>query len=67
MKEVLNISNLNTNDDVLAVKENIANNEGIIACEVNLTKKEVSLVFDEQVVTIENIVSSLEKLGYINN
>ena len=67
MKEVLNISNLNTNEDVLAVKESISNNEGVIACEVNLSKKEVNIVFDDQVIEIDKIVLSLEKLGYINN
>lgn len=67
MKEVIKISNLNTNEDVLAIRENISNNEGVIACEVNLTEKEVSIVFDNQVVTIEKIVLSLEKLGYIAN
>ena len=67
MKEVLKISNLNTNDDVLALRESISNNEGVVACEVNLTKKEINIVFDDQVITIDKIVASLEKLGYINN
>lgn len=67
MKEVLNISNLNTNEDVLSIKEIISNNEGVIACEVNLSKKEVNIVFDDQVIAIDKIILSLEKLGYINN
>ena len=67
MKEVLKISNLNTNDDVLALRESISNNEGVVACEVNLTKKEINIVFDDQVIEIDKIVLSLEKLGYINN
>lgn len=67
MKEVLKISNLNTNDDVLALRESISNNEGVVACEVNLTKKEINIVFDDQVITIDKIILSLEKLGYIAN
>ena len=43
MKTVLRIANLNTNEDVISIKEVIAHSEGTIACEVNLNKKEVSI------------------------
>lgn len=64
MKTVLNISNLNTNEDVISVKDVIAHNEGVIACEVNLSKKEVNVVYDDKAVDFEKIVASVEELGY---
>ena len=64
MKTVLNISNLNTNEDVISVKDTIAHNEGVIACEVNLSKKEVKVVYDDKAVELEKIVASVEELGY---
>lgn len=64
MKTVLNISNLNTNEDVVSIKDVIAHNEGVIACEVNLSKKEVNVVYDDKAVALEKIVVSVEELGY---
>lgn len=64
MKAVLEISNLNTNEDVISVKDVIACNEGVIACEVSLSKKEVNVVYDDKAVALEKIVASVEELGY---
>lgn len=64
MKEVLRISNLNTNEDVISIKDSIAHNEGVIACEVNLSKKEVNVVYDDKVIELDKIIASIEELGY---
>ncbi|MDV4152261.1 heavy-metal-associated domain-containing protein [Clostridium sp. AL.422] len=64
MKSLLKISNLNTNEDVISIKDVIAQNEGVIACEVNLGKKEVSLVYDDKTIALDKIVTSVEELGY---
>ena len=67
MKEVLRISNINTNEDVISIKEVIAHNEGVIACEVNLEKKEVSIVYDYKTIALDKIIVSIEELGYSVN
>lgn len=64
MKTILEISNLNKNEDVISIKDVIAHNEGVIACEVNLSKKEVNVVYDDKAVDIEKIIASVEELGY---
>ncbi|MCF0146925.1 MAG: heavy-metal-associated domain-containing protein [Clostridium sp.] len=64
MKTVLRISNLNTNEDVISIKEVIAHSEGTIACEVNVNKKEVSIVYDDKTISLDRIISSIEELGY---
>lgn len=64
MKAVLTISNLNTNEDIISVKEVIAKNEGVIACEVNLSKKEVNIVYDDKTVALDGIITSIEESGY---
>ncbi|MBS4803871.1 MAG: heavy-metal-associated domain-containing protein [Clostridium sp.] len=67
MKTVLKISNLNTNDDVISIREVVGSNEGVIACEVNLSKKEVNIVYDDKSATIDKIIAEVEELGYSIN
>ncbi|MDU5106439.1 MULTISPECIES: heavy-metal-associated domain-containing protein [unclassified Clostridium] len=64
MKTVLRIANLNTNEDVISIKEVIAHSEGTIACEVNVNKKEVSIVYDDKTISLDGIIASIEELGY---
>ena len=67
MKEVLRIATLNTNEDVICIKDVIAHNEGVIACEVSLSKKEVSVVYDDQTIGLDKIIASIEEIGYSVN
>ena len=64
MKTNLRIGNLLSSNDVKSIREAIASNEGVVACEVNLTNKEVSIVFDEKSTTVDEIANSIEVLGY---
>lgn len=64
MKTVLSIANLNTNEDVISIKEVIAHSEGTIACEVNINKKEVSVVYDDKTISLDGIIASIEEIGY---
>lgn len=64
MKELLKISNVNTNEDIIKVREALAKNEGLIACEISLSKKEVSLIYDDTTVTLDKLVASIEEAGY---
>ncbi|MBE6053732.1 MAG: heavy-metal-associated domain-containing protein [Clostridium sartagoforme] len=64
MKSLLRIANLNTNEDIISIKDVIAQNEGVIACEVNISKKEVSIVYDDKAVALDKIIISIEELGY---
>ncbi|AYE34502.1 heavy-metal-associated domain-containing protein [Clostridium septicum] len=64
MKSSLKVYNLNTQNDIMAIREAISSNEGIIACEVSISKKEVSIVYDNRVINIDSIINSLENSGY---
>ena len=67
MKAVLKVSNLNTNNDVISIKDVIAHNEGVIACEISIEKKEVNIVYDDKATFLDNIIASIEELGYSVN
>lgn len=64
MKSVLRISNMHTAEDVNRIRKAISNNEGVVACQINKEKKEVSVVYDDYFLTNDGIIQSLEDLGY---
>lgn len=64
MKSLIRICNIKTNEDVNNIREAVANNEGVIACEVNITKQEVSVVYDDRSVSLDDIINSIEIKGY---
>lgn len=67
MKVTLKVSNLNTNEDVISIKNAISHNEGIIACEISISKKEVNIVYDDKAVVLDKITAAIEELGYSIN
>ena len=63
MKEVIKVCNMNSFEDVNNIRRAISNNEGVVACEINKEKGEVSVVFDSYFVNIDQIIQSIEDLG----
>lgn len=64
MKSVLKVLSLQSNEDVNNIKTAISNNLGVIACEINSEKGEVSVVYDDFFVRHENLIQSIEDSGY---
>ena len=64
MKSVLKVCNMNTSDDVNKIRKAISSNEGVVACQINKEKREVNIVYDDYFVTDDNLIQSLEDLGY---
>ncbi len=64
MKSVLKICNMHTNEDVSRIRTAISNYQGVIACEINSDKGEVSVVYDDYFVQADALIQSLEDLGY---
>lgn len=64
MKALLRVAGLNSSNDVKTIQGAIASNAGVIASEVNLTKKEVVVIFNEVYLKEDDIIDSIENLGY---
>jgi copper chaperone len=64
MKSVLKVCSMQTNEDVSNIRTAISNNLGVIACEINTEKGEVSVVYDDFFVKPEKLIQSLEDSGY---
>lgn len=64
MKSLVRIYNLTNYEDIIKIKR-VSNYNGILACEINLNKKEVNLVYDSLSVAIYEIIASIENAGYM--
>lgn len=64
MKSSIKIPNIKTLEDVKRIKFAITKNEGVIACEINKERGEVSIVFDNYSINENKIMESIEDLGY---
>ena len=65
MKELVRISNLTSHADILKIRSIVSDYEGVLACEINLNKKEVQLVYDKLSVSIDEIINAIEMAGYM--
>ena len=65
MKALVRIYNLTTHDDIINIRNVVSNYEGILACEINLNKKEVNIVYDSLSVSMDEIMNSIENAGYM--
>lgn len=65
MKSIIKVCNMESNKDVNKIQHNISNNDGIIAIEISLAKKEITVIHNEAFISNEQIINSIEDLGYI--
>jgi copper chaperone len=64
MKSTLKICNMKTLRDVSIVRDTIARNEGVVACQLNKEKGEVEIVYDSSLLELDIIIEALEELGF---
>ncbi len=64
MKAVLKVSGMNDSTDIREIQNVISEIEGIIASEVALSKKEVTIIYNNMYVELESIIGRIEDLGY---
>lgn len=64
MKSIFKISNMNTIEDINNIRNTISKNQGIIACQINVEKREVSIVYDDYFINYNVLIQMLEDLGY---
>lgn len=64
MKSVFKVPNIRNNRDVNNIRKIISNNQGVIACQINTQKCEVSIVYDDYFITEDKIIQCLEDVGY---
>ena len=65
MKSVISVYNMSKSKDVENIQNAISMSEGIIACEISMQKKEIQIIYNEVIVSLNEIVDSIENLGYM--
>lgn len=65
MKSIIKICNMESHEDRNLIQETVANNSGVIASEISLAKKEVVIIYNEAFLNIQEIIDSIEDLGYV--
>lgn len=65
MKAILKVMGIENANDVNKAQRAISSNAGVIASEINIAKKEAVVIYNENYVKVENIIDSIEELGYI--
>lgn len=65
MKSLIRVYNLKSNNDVIKINKIISRYEGILACEISLSKQEIQVVYDTLSININEIINSVEMAGYM--
>lgn len=65
MKSVIRIYNMESQKDVNLIQNKISEQNGIIATQISLSKKELTLIYNEIYLNIETIKDIIEDLGYV--
>lgn len=65
MKSIIKIYNMESHRDSNLIQETVANNSGVIASEISLLKKEVIIIYNEAFLSIQEVIDSIEDLGYV--
>lgn len=64
MKSVIRVCNIYTTEDITNIKIAVSCNNGVIACEINKDKREVSVVYDKFILSLDELIESIENKGY---
>ena len=65
MKSIIKIYNMEAHRDSNINQETVAQNSGVIASEISLAKKEFVVIYNEAFLSIQEIIDSIEDLGYV--
>lgn len=65
MKSVIKVLNMNNSDDISNINLAISNNQGVIACQINAITKEIEIIYDDYFITVDNLIESIEEVGYV--
>lgn len=65
MKSIIKICNMDSQKDAQLINNIIIQNDGVIATEICLNKKEITIIYNPNFLKCQRIIDSIEDLGYI--
>lgn len=64
MRSVIKVCNMSTSRDISNINLAISNNQGVVACKVNGESKEIEIIYDDYFVSLDDLIESIEEVGY---
>lgn len=64
MKSSFHVCNFYSSSSVGEIRRAIAKNEGIVACHIDSDSSEINVVYNEKIVSLDDIIQSVEDAGY---
>jgi len=55
---------MNTSEDISNINLAISNNQGVIACQINIESKEIEIIYDDYFILLDNLIEAIEEAGY---
>lgn len=64
MRSVIKVCRMSTSRDVSIINLAISNNQGVVACKINIESKEIEIIYDDYFVSLDDLIESIEEVGY---
>ena len=64
MRSVIKVCNMSTSKDISNINLAISNNQGVVACKINPESKEIEIIYDDYFVSLDDLIESIEEVGY---
>ncbi len=64
MRSVIKVCNMSTSKDISNINLAISNNQGVVACKINSESKEIEIIYDDYFVSLDDLIESIEEVGY---
>lgn len=65
MKSVIKICNIESQQDVNLIQSKTSQLYGVIASQISLAKKEMTIIYNDTCLSIETITDGIEELGFV--
>jgi copper chaperone len=64
MRSVIKVCSMSTSKDISNINLAISNNQGVVACKINSESKEIEVIYDDYFVSLDDLIESIEEVGY---
>ena len=65
MKSVIKVINMKAQKDASFIQNAVINKEGIIAIETSVKKQEITVIYNDMYINVNEILDIIEDLGYV--
>lgn len=64
MRSVIKVCNMSTSKDISNINLAVSSNQGVVACKIKSESKEIEVIYDDYFVSLDDLIESIEEVGY---